>query len=398
MAHIPYLVNTGIITAIGNDTAANKASLLAGRSGISKAEFLKTHWQEEFPVGEVKLSNHDLAAISGIDAHLPRTALLSAAAVKEAWLPFKESATGLKTGFFSANSVGGMDLTEDFYKSFIDDKESANMPAVINHECGAVTEKVADYFDIHDFVTTISTACSSSANSIMMAAQMIENGMLDIAIAGGADGLSKFTLNGFNTLMILDKQPCQPFDNNRRGLNLGEGAGYVVLMNEKAMQQCNAKAICTASGYANANDAYHQTASSPEGIGNTMAMKQAIAKANLQPADINYINLHGTGTNNNDSSEGKAVSLVFGDAIPKASSTKAFTGHTLGAAGGVEAVFSAISIADGIVYPNLRWETQMEDVSWKPVKELLTDQEINHVLSNSFGFGGNCSSLVFSKC
>jgi 3-oxoacyl-[acyl-carrier-protein] synthase-1 len=231
----------------------------------------------------------------------------------------------------------------------------------------------------------------------MMATQMIANGMIDVAVAGGADSLSRFTLNGFNTLMILDRQPCQPFDNNRRGLNLGEGAAYIVLMSEKAMQQCGATAVCTVSGYANNNDAYHQTASSPEGTGNKLAMLNAMKTAGVSPKDIDYINLHGTGTANNDSSEGKAIEAVFDGYLPKASSTKAYTGHTLGAAGAVEAVFSYIAIRDGIVYPNLRWQTQMEDISWQPVTELQTGQDINHVLSNSFGFGGNCSSLVFSK-
>jgi 3-oxoacyl-[acyl-carrier-protein] synthase-1 len=163
------------------------------------------------------------------------------------------------------------------------------------------------------------------------------------------------------------------------------------------MKQCSASAICIVSGYSNANDAYHQTASSPDGIGNTLAMRNALAKAGIEPKDVDYINLHGTGTANNDSSEGKAIEAVFGNNIPKASSTKSFTGHTLGASGGVEAVFSAIAIRDGIAFPNLRWETQMEDVSWKPVTELETGLEIRHVLSNSFGFGGNCSSLIFSK-
>lgn len=392
-----YIVNTGIITAIGNNTDACLQSLVNGKSGISKATFLKTHWQDEFPVGEIKLSNEELAAITGIKNYLPRTALISAIAVKEAWEPFQQKSKGLRTGFFSANSVGGMDITEDFYKEFKSSPDNVNYQKIAHHECGAITEAVADHFKVSDFVTTISTACSSSANSIMMAAQMIENGMLDIAIAGGADCLSKFTLNGFNTLMILDKKPCQPFDNNRRGLNLGEGAGYVLLMSEKAMQQCETKAICKISGYANANDAFHQTASSPEGIGNKMAMQQAMQQAGLQPDEIDYINLHGTGTANNDSSEGKAISTLFGEKIPEASSTKAFTGHTLGASGGIEAVFSAIAIRDGIVFPNLRWETQMEDIHWKPVTTVITGRDIKHVLSNSFGFGGNCSSLVFSK-
>src|SRR5690606_17969399 len=239
-----YVVSTGIITAIGNNTEECKDALLAGRSGIGKAEFLQTHWQNELPVAEIKKSNEQLAAITGADAAWPRTALLSAVAVQEAWAPYVQKATGLRTGFFSANTVGGMDLTEGYYKEFIAGGKKGDVTPMKHHECGAIAELVADHFHIVDFVTTISTACSSSANSIMMAAQMISNGMIDVAIAGGADSLSRFTLNGFNTLMILDKQPCQPFDNNRRGLNLGEGAGYVVLMNDKAMQQCNASAIC----------------------------------------------------------------------------------------------------------------------------------------------------------
>lgn len=393
-----YVVNTGVITAIGNNTAECLQSLLQGKTGVGKAEVLRTYWQDDLPIAEVKQTNAQLAALAGVAESWPRTALLSAIAVQEAWMPYKQQATGLRTGFFSANTVGGMDLTESVYKELVEDVTAIDFKKVANHECGAITELVAEHFGIQDFITTISTACSSSANSIMMAAQMIETGMLDVAIAGGADSMSRFTLNGFNTLMILDKQPCQPFDNNRRGLNLGEGAGYVLLMSERAMQQCAATAICTVSGYANANDAYHQTASSPDGIGNKLAMGNALKKAGLQPADVDYINLHGTGTANNDSSEGKAVSAIFAGHIPMASSTKGFTGHTLGAAAGVEAVFCTMSIKEGIVYPNLRWQTQMEDIDWQVVTTLQTGQDIQHVLSNSFGFGGNCSSLVFSKC
>lgn len=393
-----YIVNTGIITAIGNNTDECLVALKEKRTGVGKAEYLKTFWKDELPVAEVKKSNEELAKLTAVDSSWPRTALLSAVAVEEATAPFAEFLKNYRTGFFSANTVGGMDLTENVYKEFTEDAEQVDFRNIVNHECGAITELVADHFGFNDFVTTISTACSSSANSIMMAAQMIENGMLDIAVAGGADSMSKFTLNGFNTLMILDKQPCQPFDNNRRGLNLGEAAAYVLLMSEQAMQACNAKGICAVSGYANANDAYHQTASSPEGTGNKLAMTNALKQAGIQPSDIDYINLHGTGTENNDSSEGKAVQDIFAGSIPKASSTKAYTGHTLGAAGGVEAVFCTLSIANGIVYPNMRWEAQMEDINWRVVTELEEGLEINHVLSNSFGFGGNCSTLVFSKC
>ncbi|RYE25116.1 MAG: beta-ketoacyl-[acyl-carrier-protein] synthase family protein [Sphingobacteriales bacterium] len=395
MSETAFVVNTGIITAIGNNTEKNLDSLVNLKTGISKAEFLDTHWRNDFPVGEIKLSNQQLADQLNIETEWPRTALLSAIAVKEAWKPFVESAKGLRIGFLSANTVGGMDLSEKAYA----DLKTGNIELnkFKNHECGAITELVAEHFGIDHFVTTISTACSSSANSIMMATQMIAAGMLDIAIAGGADSLSKFTLNGFNTLMILDKEPSRPFDNTRKGLNLGEGAGYVVLMSKKAMQQCNAESICCVSGYANANDAYHQTASSPEGKGNTLAIKNALNKAGLQPSDIDYINLHGTGTANNDSSEGKAIENIFGDKTPPASSTKTYTGHTLGAAGGVEAVYAALSIKEGIIFPNLRWQYAMDDISWQPTTQLQKGKNIKHVLSNSFGFGGNCSSIILSK-
>lgn len=392
-----YVAGTGVITAIGNTTEACKNALVSGKSGITGIEYMTTRWKDDIPAGEIKATRAELAAMTGADATWPRTALLSAIAVQEAWLPFRDKAKGLRAGLLSANTVGGMDLTESVYASFMADNNSTDFINLSNHECGAVTDLVARYFGINDFVTTVSTACSSSANSIMMGAQMIASGMLDIAIAGGADSLSRFTLNGFNTLMILDRQLCRPFDNERKGLNLGEGAGYIVMMNEKALQQCGATAICSVSGYANTNDAYHQTASSPDGAGNRQAMAQALAVAGLKPEGIGYINLHGTGTNNNDSSEGKAVESLFGDKIPPASSTKAYTGHTLGASGGVEAVFSVLSLRDGIIFPNLRWSNQMEDLNWAPATQLQTGRDIRHVLSNSFGFGGNCSSLVFSK-
>ena len=145
---------------------------------------------------------------------------------------------------------------------------------VLTHDCSNSTEKIAVRYGFRDMVSTLSTACSSSANSIMFGARLIKHGMLDRVLAGGTDAMSKFTLNGFNTLMILDKQPCRPFDKNRMGLNLGEGAAYLVLESEKALG--NRIPLCELSGYANANDAYHQTASSPDGYGPFLSMSAGI--------------------------------------------------------------------------------------------------------------------------
>jgi 3-oxoacyl-[acyl-carrier-protein] synthase-1 len=170
-----------------------------------------------------------------------------------------------------------------------------------------------------------------------------------------------------------------------------------VLVSEQVAASLQTELYCRLSGYCNANDAYHQTASSPDGMGSYLAMKGALDHSGLRPSDIGYVNLHGTGTQNNDSAEGTAIRRLFDPHYPKMSSTKSFTGHTLGACGGLEAVFSALSVRQGLVYPNLRLETPMAEFPFVPVTTFSKNEPIRHVLSNSFGFGGNCSSLVFSK-
>jgi 3-oxoacyl-[acyl-carrier-protein] synthase-1 len=268
---------------------------------------------------------------------------------------------------------------------------------IVNHDCGDSTERIADFLGITGFMTTISTACSSSANSIMFGAQLIKAGFIDRVIAGGTDSVTRFTLNGFNTLMILDKNGCKPFDENRAGLTLGEGAAYVVLESEEIVTSRNKKTLAELAGYGNANDAYHQTASSPEGIGAFLAMEKALKFAGLSPGTIDYINVHGTGTQNNDLSEGIALQKIFGEKMPEFSSTKSYTGHTLGAAGAVEAVISILSINNGILFPNLRFETPMKELNIKPLTKVRKGVEVRNILSNSFGFGGNNSTLILSK-
>lgn len=230
----------------------------------------------------------------------------------------------------------------------------------------------------------------------MLGARLIQHGLLDRAIVGGTDSLTKFTINGFNTLMIFDKEACRPFDATRNGLNLGEGAGYIVLESEKSALESGKKIRGFLSGFANANDAYHQTASSPDGNGAYLAMSQALAMSNLQPTQIDYINVHGTATQNNDLSEGIAMKRIFGEKVPRFSSTKSFTGHTLGAAGGIEAVFSIMALEQQIIYPNLRFKSPIPELQLIPETELIEAAGITHILSNSFGFGGNNSTLIFS--
>jgi 3-oxoacyl-(acyl-carrier-protein) synthase len=392
-----YIAGVGLITAIGNNVAENLAAFEREEAGMARITLINTIHRGILPVAEVKLDNEALGALAGISPKLSRTKMLSLVAAREALndaaIPnFKD----LRTGFISANTVGGMDKSEDFFVDFLADNNKGKMRNVFDHECGSMTEVVADQLGITDYMTTISTACSSSANAIFYGARLIKNDLLDVVIAGGADALAKFTLNGFNTLMILDKEYCKPFDDNREGLNLGEGAGYVVLVSDKVAKTLNKPLYATLSGYNNSNDAYHQTASSPDGTGSYMAMQGALNKAGLQTSDIDYINLHGTGTPNNDSAEGTAIKRLFEPNFPKMSSTKSFTGHTLGACGGVEAVFSVLAIKNKVIYPNLRFKTPMKELPFTPEVHFLKNQQVNHVLSNSFGFGGNCTSLIFS--
>jgi 3-oxoacyl-(acyl-carrier-protein) synthase len=398
MSSTVYIAGAGVISAIGNNVAEHLAAFERQEAGMSDITMLNTIHKGELPVAEVKLTDAGLVAMTGLTTHNSRTTMLSLVAAKEALtdaaIPDLRS---FRVGFVSANTVGGMDKSEDFFIDFLADNNKGKLRNVFDHECGSMTEIVADQLGIRDFMTTISTACSSSANAIFYAARLIKNEVADVVIAGGADALTKFTLNGFNTLMILDKQFCKPFDEHREGLNLGEGAGYLVLVSDKVMKTLNKAPYCILSGYNNSNDAYHQTASSPDGTGSYLAMKGALAKAGLQPSDIDYINLHGTGTPNNDSAEGTAIKRVFDPHYPPMSSTKSHTGHTLGASGGIEAVFSVLAIKHGIIYPNLRFETQMRDLPFAPETEFLSGQNIKHAMSNSFGFGGNCTSLIFSQ-
>jgi 3-oxoacyl-[acyl-carrier-protein] synthase I len=398
MSQTVFIAGTGVVSAIGKNVVECLEALKNNQSGVESMHRLDSVHRNKIPVAEVGFSNDELAKLTGLPNTKSRTALLSLLAAKEAMDDAGiENINGIRTGFVSANSVGGMDKTENFFVEFLSNTNKGRLRNVVHHECGSVTELVADELGIKDYVTTISTACSSSANAIFLGARLIKNNILDVVVAGGADALTKFTLNGFNTLMILDEQFCQPFDENRRGLNLGEGAGYLVLVSEKIATSLKKKPTISLSGYCNANDAYHQTASSPNGNGSFLAMSGALKKSGLQPSDIGYINLHGTGTANNDIAEGTAIKRLFEPTYPKMSSTKAFTGHTLGASGAIEAVFSVLSLQHGIIYPNLRWQTPMKELPFTPVTDFIEDSSLKHVLSNSFGFGGNCSSLIFSK-
>jgi 3-oxoacyl-(acyl-carrier-protein) synthase len=393
-----FVTGLGIITGIGKNLAETKDSLFHLRSGIGNIRFLETKLPHTIPVSEVKCSLEECFLMAGI---LPaegysRNALLGIIAARQAYQDAGlNDSPGLRTGLISSTTVGGMDRCELYYGDFLTN-DNKNI-YIDSYDCADSTEKIADELGIRDYVTTISTACSSSANAIQLGARMIRNGDLDRVVAGGTESLTNFHLNGFNALKILDMQPCKPFDEHRNGINLGEGAAYIVLESEESVRLSGKRVICELTGWGNSCEAFHQTASSPDGVGAYLAMKKALDMSGLKPSDINYINAHGTGTDNNDISEGRAIEKLFGTQVPPVSSTKPYTGHTTSAAGATEAIIAIFCLLEQVIWPNLNFSEPMKDLHFTPVKELMTDRKVDHVMTNSFGFGGNDTTLIFSK-
>jgi 3-oxoacyl-(acyl-carrier-protein) synthase len=267
-----FITGAGIISAIGNNKKEVLDSLLNERSGIAPLKYLKTD-HKEFPVGEVKLSNEQMVSLLDIDENQPvtRTALMGMLALKEALAEAEISCDMLgNIAFISGTTVGGMDMSEQFYADFL--SNNSKNTYIATHDCGASSQMIADHFGTFESMTTISTACSSAANAIILGADLIRSGRNDIVVVGGSECITKFHLNGFNSLMILDREICRPFDSTRAGLNLGEGAAYIVMESGRSFNRRRGlipglKAMAVLRGYSNRCDAYHQTASSDNGEG-----------------------------------------------------------------------------------------------------------------------------------
>lgn len=396
------ITGEGIVSAIGLNKQEVLLSLLERRSGIGKMKYLQSV-HHELPVGEVDLSNEQMKEKLGIPSMkmMSRTSLMGMLAIDQALeeahvevanlRAIKADGKPLRIVLVSGTTVGGMDITELCFDQL---EKQESFEFLQHHDCGNSTRLMADYFGIFDEVATLSTACSSAANAIILGARLLKAGEADLVVAGGTEALTRFHLNGFNSLMILDHEPCRPFDTTRAGLNLGEGAAFVVLESEEMAQLRKVTPHVYLTGYGNACDAFHQTASSENGEGAYLAMTEALAMAHLSAKDIQYVNAHGTGTPNNDQSESVSLKRVFGDEMPMVSSTKSFTGHTTSASGSIETVICILAMLHRFVPANLGWKNPMENGILPTMGTQNVDLE--NVLCNSFGFGGNDSSLVIS--
>lgn len=390
------ITGMGIISALGIGLDKTYTSLLEGHCPIASPKYLKTV-HTNLPCGEVEFSDSQLLELieENKEKVIPRSALLGIVAARGA----EEDARlkeGTKVALISGTTVGGMDITERYLKHYLEGPEHSNQ--IFLHLDGVCNDLIAGSLKSRVvFTDVISTACSAAANAIAFGAELIESGRYDVIIAGGTESLTKYHFNGFNSLMILDDAPCRPFDASRKGLNLGEGAGFIVLESVEHAQRRGAKIRALLSGWGNACDAFHQTASSPDGRGALLAMTKALKMAGLTAGDIDYVNAHGTGTQNNDLSEGTALMTLFGEKMPYVGSTKCFTGHATSAAAALEAIISLLVIEKRFIPANLRFETRDPELTFSPVTETVTDVDVKHIISNSFGFGGNDTSLIFSK-
>ena len=394
------ITGLGIICAIGNDCQQVLDSLVNKKTGVGMMKYLQS-CHKELPVGEVKLSDDELKTLLGlpVESLYSRTTLLGAVAVKQAMADAGLSAdmlAGKKVVLISGTTVGGMDVTERILTDMRDSlktpytQQPSPVDYVKRHDCGSTTNEIAQICGLDCEVCTISTACSSAINSIIVGCEMLRSGEADIIIAGGSEALSKFHLNGFNTLHILDTEVCRPFDATRVGLNLGEGAAFVVLQKDKA----NGKAYI--GGYGNKCDAFHQTASSDDGEGAYLAMRETLESSGIDKSQIDYINAHGTGTPNNDPSESVALKRIFGNEIPLVSSTKGFTGHTTSASGSIETVICVLAMQNNFVPVSYGFKHPDEDCI-HPFEGDDKQHRMDYVICNSFGFGGNDSSLLLMK-
>lgn len=383
-------------SGIGRGLQQTLAALRQRRSGLVPCAFdtvdLPTFVGEVVGVDAVQLPTH----LADFDCRNNRLALLGLMqdGFSEAVAAAARKYGAQRVGVFMGTSTSGILQTELAYRRR--DPVSGALPADFIYNTTHNTFSVADftrhYFGLTGPAVVVSSACSSSAKVFASARRMMATGLIDAALVGGVDSLCLTTLYGFNSLGLISTQPCRPFDAARDGISIGEAAAFALLERVPELLDENAVLLL---GVGESSDAYHMSSPHPDGLGARMAMQAALEMAHLKAADIDYINLHGTATPSNDAAEAKAVAALFGSSTP-CSSTKGASGHTLGAAGGLEAVICALALQHGLLPGGVN--TQKLDPALA-LNYLLENREqaVSYVLSNSFGFGGTNCSLVFGR-
>lgn len=399
----------GAVTPLGIDIETTWAGIKAGKSGVGMLTRLDASLFPAKVAAEVKdfdiekyIEKKDARKMDRFTHYALAAAIM---AVEDANLTITEE-LGLRTGVWIGSGIGGMETYENQFRVFLEKGTRRVSPFFVPM---MIPDMAAGQVSIHFGAKAINsctvTACASGTNSIGDAFKVIERGDADVMITGGAESpITHMSVAGFcsNTALSLNTDPntaSKPFDANRDGFVIGEGAGILILEEYEHAVSRGAKIYAEIIGYGSTGDAHHITAPAPEGEGAARAMKQALDDAGVSPEKVNYINAHGTSTPYNDQFETMAVKTVFGEHAYNLamSSTKSMTGHLLGAAGGVEAIFSVLALYEGILPPTTNLETPDPLCDLDYVPNEARNEEIDYAMSNSLGFGGHNASILFKK-
>lgn len=390
--HGVAITGLGIVSALGSGVQPHLAALKAGRSGLRALTLFSAPGLPTAPVGEVDGAWLELGGVG------PRTAALALAAAKQALAGSALQGSGVLA---VGTTTGGILESERHYLKHRGQPGAEDRELLRHHALGTVADLLSAELGLAAERQTFSTACSSSANAVGFGASRVARGA-PWALVGGVDSLCRLTYSGFHSLKLLDAAPCRPFDRRRRGLSLGEGAAFLLLENEARARARGASIWGEVSGWGCTADAYHATAPHPQGEGALAAMTAALADAGLSPAQVDYVNAHGTATPANDRAEALALRALFGDgtasgAAPWVSSTKGFTGHTLGAAGALEAALCVLALSHEFLPPTAGLSEPDPELCVRHVPPGGMARPLQVALSNSFGFGGSNAALVFAR-
>ena len=375
----------GIVSALGSGLGAHLVAMREGRTPLRPVTLFPPGDLASFPVGEV-----DPALVP---RRSPRCIRLTLHAARQA---LGGRAPGGPGVIALGTTTGGILDSEQHYLKHRGAIGAEDRGLLLHHAMGTLTGVLVRALGLSAEEHTFSTACSSSANAIGFGASVVarQGGW---ALVGGVDSLARITYAGFHSLKLLSSVPCRPFDRRRRGLSLGEGAAFLLLEPEADARQRGAPILGFVTGWGCASDAHHATAPHPRGDGAVAAMQSALADAGIRPSNVDYVNAHGTATPANDVAEGIALQRVFGDDCPLISSTKGLTGHTLGAAGAIESVLCVLALSSGFVPATTGLEEPDPEIRVRHVPPGGLARPLSAVVSNSFGFGGNNTALVFSS-
>jgi 3-oxoacyl-[acyl-carrier-protein] synthase II len=384
-----WIAGVGAVSSAGSDTRATVESFRDGRRNIASS--LPFESVIACPTFQVCDELPEL----GPEVNRCRSLRLAIKAVREAMAEagIEKFDSGARVGICIGTTVASQLNSIAFYDAY---RREGHPPldAVYEYLHANLAQAIGKLLGVTGPRMTIVNACSSGTDAIGVAASWIRPGLCDVAIAGGADELNRVALAGFWSLGVTSSQPCAPFDRDRAGLNLGEGAGIMVLESPSHAKSRDKKCAFEIAGFAAACDGHHLTAPHPEGRGLDAAIRTALAQAKVAPSGIAFINAHGTATAENDRAEGKVIARIF-DSVPFLS-TKGYTGHTLGAAGGLEAVFTVLGLREGWIPRSVGFENQAEDIAVSPVRR-RTAIGGDCAMSTSLAFGGNNSAVVIRR-